>query len=110
MRPSKRGRCLSPTKATFGETLERCPFRTLIGIGSWSGSMDALLANALPKLAYTVAVLGGDPEPINSETMAEIVTSIQAGRCVLLISDRADLRDYAKREILAMALPAEGRA
>jgi hypothetical protein len=29
---------------------------------------------------------------------------------VLLISDRRDLRDFAKREILALAGPAGGRA
>lgn len=37
--------------------------------------------------------------------MKEIVAILQSGGTVEILSDRADLRDYAKREILVMATP-----
>lgn len=94
------------TPKTWTEALERCPFRTVIGAGQ--GHRD--VAELLPHLAHTIMVLGGDPTPINSATMGNIVAALQSGGTVMIMSDRADLRDYAKREIVAMALPAAGQA
>lgn len=91
---------------TWAEALDRCPFRTIIG----AHPAHHEVADLLPRLSHTVAVLGGDPMPICPAMMAEIVASVQAGGAVMILSDRADLRDYAKREILAMALPAAGQA
>ena len=68
-------------------------------------SMNDPLDEAIPQVVHAVAVLGGDPEPIGPETIAELVVAIRAGGSVLLMSDRADLRDYAGREILAVANP-----
>jgi hypothetical protein len=86
--------------ATLGDVVKLCPFRTLLGRG--------VTANSIPSM--TVAVLGGDPEPISREWMKEIVATLQDGGTVEILSDRADLRDYAKREIRAMATPPGGRA
>lgn len=92
---------------TWAEVLARCPYRTLIGRHE-DGVAATTPSDLLPRLSHTIALLGGDVEPIASATMAEIVTSIRAGGTVLLVADRADIRDYAKREILAMAGQAGG--
>lgn len=89
--------------ANLAETFDRCPFRSIIGIAAPSPNRP--LDQLISPLAHAIAVLGGDPEPISSDTMAELVAAIRAGDSVLLMSDRADLRDYAKREILAMVNP-----
>ncbi len=91
---------------TWAEAFDRCPFRTIIGVCP----PHRAITDLLPQLSHAIAMLGGDPTPISPAMMAEIVASVQAGGAVLILSDRADLRDYAKREILAMALPAAGRA
>ena len=90
---------------TWAETLKRCPHRTIIAGRVRHGTVDLL-----PPPLRVLAVISGDPTPLNSAMMAEIVASGQAGETVMILSDRADLRDYAKREILALVLPAVGRA
>jgi hypothetical protein len=87
-----------PIPATWGEVLERCPFRSLIGIGQ---PRDA--NGMMERIAHTFAALGGETTPIADDLLDEMATSIRARGVVLLISDRADLRDAAKREILARA-------
>ena len=88
----------SPIPATWGEAWARCPFRSLIGIGHRSDANEMA-----GRLAHTFAAIGGESVPIADDLLDEMAASIRAGGTVLLISDRADLRDAAKREILARA-------
>jgi hypothetical protein len=91
-------------RISYAEMLAACPYRTLLG---WCG-VDA--AEMMERIGGAIAVIGGQPEPLAAAQMATAVEMLQRGRVVLLISDRGDLRDYAKREILAMLEPAAGRA
>ena len=88
---------------TLRDAFDACQFRSLLGTGGDTNEM-------MSRLGCAIAVFGGAPEPLASEMMENAVAQIAAGRVVLLLSDRADLRDYAKREILAMAGRPEGRA
>ncbi len=96
MRPSK-GRLRNHLPAipkTWGETLDCCPFRSFVGKGISAGEM-------MTRLAHTFAAIGGEPCPIDPALLDEMAASIHAGKTVLVLADRADLRDRAKREILA---------
>jgi hypothetical protein len=70
------------------------------------------LARALAKnrIDSLIAVIGGSPEPISQDAMATVVGILNAGGSVLLVSDRHDLRDYAKRKITAMGMPCNAGA
>ncbi len=91
------------TRETLGNVIARCPYRSLLGSG---GNADEMLG----RVRSVIAVLGGDPEPLSETMLRDAIACIRAGDVVLLISDQPRLRDYAKREILGMAAPAEGRA
>jgi len=93
-----------PRKMTLRETFKMCPYRTLLG--NARGGPDAMMA----RLGCTVAVLDGDPEPMSQRMMRDVLRELAAGRTVLLISNKRELRDFAKREIMAMAGPAGGAA
>jgi len=86
----------------FDRALAACPFRTLIGRGT-----DAEM---LSRLGCAVFSLRSQGEPIDSVFLREILDHLGAGRTVLVAADRRQARDYLKREILAMAGPARGRA
>jgi hypothetical protein len=62
------------------------------------------------RLGCTIAVLGCEPEPLSQEMLADALAVLEAGQVVLLISDNRELRDFAKREIAAMAGPVGGHA
>ena len=94
---------------TLPEVLARCPYRTVFGPGG-AGVTAENWNMRMPMPTRVLAVLGGTPEPISPRTMREIVQAVRAGQTVMLLADRADLRDYAKREIAAMLGPAGGRA
>jgi hypothetical protein len=47
------------------------------------------------------------PEDFSDQMRADIISALRAGEIVRLISNRAELRDYARREIaLAFGTPA----
>ena len=94
-----------PIPATWGEAWERCPFRSLVGIGNPSDANEMA-----GRIAHMFAALGGETAPIADELLDEMAASIRAGGVVLVVSDRSDLRDAAKREILARAHGAAGSA
>jgi hypothetical protein len=92
-------------RLNWADLMEQCPFRTLLGDGIPPG---ATLETMLPFIGCTIGVLGGAPEPLTADVMRDALEVISQGKLVLLVSDRADLRDYAKREIAAMAGPVGG--
>jgi hypothetical protein len=61
--------------------------------------------------AIYVALLGGLPgETLSDPMRADVVASLRRGETVLLLSDRCDLRDAAKAEIMLAMAPAAGAA
>ena len=87
--------------------MERCPFRSFVGIGQHPGNS----AEMAERLDHAFAALGGEVTPIAEDLLAEMVDSIRRGRTVLVLSDRADLRDAAKGQIMtALATAAVGAA
>ncbi len=62
------------------------------------------------RLAHSFAAISGEIAPIADDLLDEMAASIRAGGVVLVISDRSDLRDAAKRAILARAHGAAGSA
>ncbi len=93
-----------PIPTTLGEALHLCPFRSLIGIGG--GNAEEMES----RIAHTFAALGGEPCSIKPDLLDEMTASIRAGGVVLVMSDRADLRDHVKREILTRLHGAAGCA
>jgi hypothetical protein len=91
----------------LGEIMDSCPFSSLIGRDIPPGST---LDSVGHRIGCTVAVMGGQPEPLNAEMIASAVETLLSGRIVMVLSDRADLADYAKREIVNMAGPTWGAA
>ena len=83
----------------LGEAFRLCPFRTLLGTTDPDRPPN-----------HVFAALGGTPEPIAGETLAELAAALQAGGVVLLLATSRELRDYAKREILLAAAGAAGTA
>lgn len=81
------------------------PFRSLLGNGR-ADDPRGMWA----RIESGIVVLGGDPEPLNEFMIAEVVAVLRRGGVVLLLSDRAECRDFAKREILAMAGAPAGHA
>ena len=75
----------------------RCPFRTLIGpVGA--------------PTTCSFAALGGEVTPLSPKMMGDVMDALRSGGRVLVLSDRADLRDRAKRETMGMLRPMEGHA
>jgi hypothetical protein len=97
---------------TLAQALKRCPYQTLIGpSGAIPPGMTPQHAMDMlgPKIGAALVVLDGDPEPISVDMKADVLAALVAGQVVLLAAnqrDQRDLRDYAKREILALAGPA----
>jgi len=94
---------------TLPEVMARCPYRTVFG-SAGPGVTARNWHARMPMPSCIIAVLGGEPVPISAETMAEIIAILSAGDSVMILADRADLRDYAKREIAALAGQARGHA
>ncbi len=94
-----------PVPATWREAWERCPFKSLVGVGNPRNANEMA-----GRIDHVFAALGGEAAPIADELLNEMAASIRNGGVVLVISDRADLRNEAKREILARAHGAAGSA
>ena len=95
---------------TWKQVLKRCQFRTVFGPELGPRTPLAMVKAA----SRTLAILGGEPEALNPETALELTGVLLGGGTILVMADRADLRDAAKAEIFrfcALAkVPAGGRA
>lgn len=78
----------------WGELLDLCPYQTVFGVEG----MTSEIANTVRPDAI-IGVFGSTPDDFSTKMREEIVATIRAGKVVRLISNKAELRDYAKREI-----------
>lgn len=93
----KRG---EPTSLT--EVVELCPYQTVFGLPL--GTAPETVNRVVPDVV--IAALGFVPEDFSDRMRTDIIAALRAGKVVRLVSNRAELRDYAKREItLAFASP-----
>ena len=86
---------------TVGEAWAMCPYKTLIG--------DVGPGNPWDRVTCVAAAIGGEPEPFGPEIMRDIAKALHAGGVVLVMADRPEAREMAKRQVAAI-LPAAGRA
>jgi hypothetical protein len=89
-------------RISLGDLLRVCPFQTLL-------ARNDIMATLTPERRpdRVVAALGFKPEDFSERMRGDVLADLHAGRVVLLVSNRAELRDYAKRELgLAMTTPA----
>lgn len=82
-------------KPAWNDVWDRCPYRSLIGPDIGQQTVDHLVA----AVACTVAVIDGNPEPLSPTMATDLAAIFQGGGTVLLLSNRTDLRDAAKKEI-----------
>ena len=94
---------------TWKQVAKRCPFRTAFGPEPGARTPLEMVAAA----SRTIAILGGEPTPLEPEVARELTEVLAGGGTVLLLADRADLRDAAKAEIVRLCtlarMPAGGR-
>lgn len=90
-------RCSRPPLGvrTISEAWDRCPFRSLVALVP--GTRDELL----DRMGAAFAAVGGEVVPIEPETLASLVETLRRGRTVVVLDDRADLRDAAKTQLMA---------
>ncbi len=87
----------------LADILRLCPYRSLLA------RLDRPLApDVLPTVI--VAALGFVPEDFSDQMRTDIIAAIRQGEIVGLVSNSAELRDYAKREIALAMCPAGGAA
>ena len=91
-------------RPSIAELIRGCPFRSVLS----RRRIDR--RRPLENWDAIVAVLGGIPEPLSPEVLQAGVECLSRGETVLLLSDRQDLCDRAKHELLAMAGDAGGQA
>lgn len=84
-----------PVSMSWRSVWQQCPYRSLIGSDMGQRSIQEMMAT----VRATVAVIDGDPEPFNETMASDIAALLVDGGTVLLLSNRADLRDAAKGEI-----------
>lgn len=99
-------------KMTLWEALKLCPYQTVFGRNVVAGAtVRETVESVQHRLAVALVILGGDvSDPLDDAMLASMVTAIAADGVVLLASDRADLRDHAKRRIEAVTGPVAGFA
>jgi hypothetical protein len=86
---------------SLGEVMDLCLFRSLLAYDRQLNPAD------IAATTTCAVVLGFTAEDLTAEMRADILRDLRAGRMVLLLSNKRELRDYAKREIgLALATPA----
>jgi hypothetical protein len=90
---------------SLAQAAQVLPYRSLLGNGSADDPRDMWA-----RIESAIVVLGADPEPLDEGIINDAVAAIHNGGVVLLMSDHPESRDYAKREILAMAGAPAGRA
>jgi hypothetical protein len=83
----------------LGTALKLCPYRTLL-------ALPGTPLSPATRPTCVVACLGFVPEDFSDRMRADILRALRQGEIVGLVANRAELRDYAKREImLALAQP-----
>ena len=90
------------SELTVSALIRGCPFRSVLS----RNPVDP----KRPRWHAIVAALGGVPEPLSPEVLRSGVECLTRGETLLLLSDRQDLRDRAKHELLAMAGDGGARA
>jgi hypothetical protein len=80
------------------KALAACPFRTFIAPGPLAGiGIEAMTAH----VGGVFLLLEFEPGPVDPDVMDEIQTTLRAGKAVLLLARAHEVRDHARREILA---------
>lgn len=89
----------------LADAFKLCPYRTLLGFHR--PPHDPLTPGHVDQATQFVAVLGFVAEDFSERMRNDVLAELRRGSVVLLGSNRAELRDHAKREILlALSLPA----
>jgi hypothetical protein len=83
---------------TWPQMVRRCRYRTLLGPNT--GPADAV--GMVRAATHTLAILGGEAGPIDPDAVRDLVDVLTAGGTIVIMSDRADLRDAAKAEIVSL--------
>ena len=80
---------------TISEAWGCCRFRSLVALVP--GTQDELL----DRVGAAFAAVGGDIAPIDPDTLSSLVETVRGGQTVIVLGDRADLRDAAKAQLMA---------
>jgi hypothetical protein len=86
-------RALQGIKVPLEDAMLVCKFRSLIG------GRSVVVPDVQPS-AY-IAVLGFAPEAFNEDMLMDALNEIVQGNVVCVMSNKRELRDHAKSEILA---------
>ena len=78
------------------EALVACPWRSLL-------RRERNAEEMMECLGATIAVIDRERSPLSADVLADAVATLAGGQSVLVIAARRSDRDYAKRQILAMA-------
>jgi hypothetical protein len=89
--------------ATIPEVMKLCRYRSLLVRSGISLTPDT-------RPTCVVAALGFVPEDFSDRMRTDILTALHAGEVVMLVANRAELRNYAKREIALAMRAIQGTA
>ena len=79
---------------TISQAYEACPFRSLVSIVP--GTKEELLS----RVGAAFAAMGGQACPIDADHLADLVDTVMCGQTVIVMGNRADLRDAAKSQLM----------
>ena len=80
---------------TISDAYNACPFRTLVSL------VPGTRTELLDRVGAAFAAVDGDICPIEPDRLAELIDTLLAGRTVIVMGNRADLRDAAKAQLMA---------
>jgi hypothetical protein len=83
---------------TIAEASNVCPFSTFVGSGAFAGHDSDVMASYA---GAVLALIETEPGAIAPDLMAQIQTTLLEGRTVLVMAPTREVRDHARREILA---------
>jgi hypothetical protein len=83
---------------SMAEVMAVCPYRSILAQATTEAERDGGYV-ALGPPSCVVTVLGFTPEDFSPAMRADIEAALEQGDTVLLTANRAELRDYAKREL-----------
>ena len=84
-----------PRTWTIGEAYTACPFRSLVSI------VPGTKAELIDRIGGAFAAIDGAVVPIDPDRLAELVDTVLAGRSVVVMGTRLDLRDAARAQVMA---------